>query len=1755
MNYTGGLVTNASDIFHLHGNISVACGASLTINESYSLLFDDGVFLRVNGTLVAAGSPQERITFGSNSTHAPGAWRGIMFDTGGGTSYLNHTTIYNAETPIYCNNSRLELHGVTVNHSSEAGIALFNASSLLADNVSITNCTHGISAVGNGDTGWAVEMNDTVITNISKNAIAVQGDSKGSLILKNASMVRCQSAINIRDIPRPVISRVDITDVPQNPLSVENASGLTVDDLTMDNCSSGIVLTLCNDTVLDNITINGSGPAVTIRSSLNVSLCEIVITNGSSGVKLENCSETLIAGLTVSGGTGCGLSLSGGNNLSMTGLDLDAGDCGFHVDNVTGVLLTEAAVDSVTGDGIDIGDSLNVSLSDVSVTGAQGDGIEVVRSSFVSWSGVTLDGCGVGLNVTDVQWVNVSGAGLLCTGNSEVYYKLTNVGKTNVADLDATNAGGIGFWLEKVARGWFRNVTLSTPGKEPIVIKSRYHDDSRVYVNESSFSTFKGGVKVIGNRTVATQLRITNSTFENYGLEYINVSHSDVILLNSTFVKDHIVMDQSRVRIEYFLSVTVFNITGVNLSNPSVKVEDRNGSGYEQWFYGESGNIMRWMNVTFVDMNGSGQNESNYPLNVTVMMGGYTAPSQELSTLTNSELVFHMNDTSPPDTMLTVDGSNYTDTKNNLFITDISAINLSAEDWQGCGVKLTKYRLRWEGNDSPIWMNYTTPFRPGDQNGEGNYTLDYYSIDYENNTEPERNQSIVVDASAPDFIEIEIIDGYRGNLSDVLNISRRTIFILNFNDTSGIDHYWLSVDGNYTEWVDFIINIPDEYDREGGYNISFGAVDNLGHNVTGIEFSVILDTEEPRINETITDYIIIEEEGIDYLFVSRSTNITLKATDNYSGVKRLFYEIDWVERDYNGTIECRNLGEGQHQLRIGAEDNLGNSNWAVLTRPSVLHLDVTAPTVTLILSGENHVLTGTEDVYVRKSTVFRLSAEDISGNRKQCGTEGIWYSLDGNFHWADSGHFSDLAEGEHFFRYGAIDKLGNNRTQDGVTLIVTESSPSPPIVILSTNRTRYEHVLVSGKAPIDSTVNITVNFDFNDSFMATPDETGNFSVYILLEPGENTVSGYTRDFFGRYSVPSAPLTVYLDEQKPSVVRTVPERNSTDVPVDTSILIYLTEPVRTDCLSMDLTYYDEDALSWEMVEGNLIYREWSLLVTFVPGTLLRYETDYRIELQLMDHAQNYQGVRLYSGDKPTFTTEKTVHDYNQKEFKDGGLRYDVEYNKLGDSMDRYDLFRFIRDVEFTARYPPPRDNLTPANSYFNLTFNDDFIWVKLTLTYVISELEKYYNNTELWDYRNLSFYELRDGVWSRLDTTRLTRSHTIQYFCNNPGDKVITMGVFATSFDWDRDKVPNDRDEFPRDVQEWMDSDGDGVGDNSDPYPENPVFRADDDDDEIPNEWEYLFGLQPFDDRDGEADLDGDGLSNLDEFLNGTLPNHWDTDGDGMPDGWEVEYGLDPLNATDADGDLDDDGKSNLDEYTRGTHPGKEEIGNSVESGEEPGSPLVLIIVVVTILALLALLGYYFHRKRKKEGKGDEEVYFDLEDLGSADYPGEMEWGDTAEPIEVFDMDYFDDELGLKTISFEDIDRELDRSYLHRELNFDRYENLIDDRDVLKVILLTCSNCGAEVEEDDDECKRCKYTFEGEPELEDGLDEEEARELGDNLNIYNCSKCGEVVRVGDDSCEGCGAVFLEENESQCSRCNRVVKSDADECPHCKAVFEQ
>lgn len=86
----------------------------------------------------------------------------------------------------------------------------------------------------------------------------------------------------------------------------------------------------------------------------------------------------------------------------------------------------------------------------------------------------------------------------------------------------------------------------------------------------------------------------------------------------------------------------------------------------------------------------------------------------------------------------------------------------------------------------------------------------------------------------------------------------------------------------------------------------------------------------------------------------------------------------------------------------------------------------------------------------------------------------------------------------------------------------------------------------------------------------------------------------------------------------------------------------------------------------------------------------------------------------------------------------------------------------------------------------------------------------------------------------------------------------------------------------------------------------PLVILDADEDGLPDVFEDEFGLDKNDPNDADDDGDADGLSNLEEYENGTDPTDDDSDSDGLSDGDEVNVrGTDPNDDDSDDDDLKD----------------------------------------------------------------------------------------------------------------------------------------------------------------------------------------------------------------------------------------------------------
>jgi hypothetical protein len=145
------------------------------------------------------------------------------------------------------------------------------------------------------------------------------------------------------------------------------------------------------------------------------------------------------------------------------------------------------------------------------------------------------------------------------------------------------------------------------------------------------------------------------------------------------------------------------------------------------------------------------------------------------------------------------------------------------------------------------------------------------------------------------------------------------------------------------------------------------------------------------------------------------------------------------------------------------------------------------------------------------------------------------------------------------------------------------------------------------------------------------------------------------------------------------------------------------------------------------------------------------------------------------------------------------------------------------------------------------------------------------------------------------------------FPNDPTETVDTDGDGTgdnADTDDDNDGTPDSTDAFPQDPNETTDTDGDGVGDNADPDDDNDgvadVDEPDNDGDGIPDD------TDPDDDNDGTPDSEDDDPTDSsiqtdtdDDGIDDSIDT--DDDGDGVPDTTDA-FPLNPAESVDTDGD-------------------------------------------------------------------------------------------------------------------------------------------------------------------------------------------------------------------------------------------------------------
>ncbi len=327
---------------------------------------------------------------------------------------------------------------------------------------------------------------------------------------------------------------------------------------------------------------------------------------------------------------------------------------------------------------------------------------------------------------------------------------------------------------------------------------------------------------------------------------------------------------------------------------------------------------------------------------------------------------------------------------------------------------------------------------------------------------------------------------------------------------------------------------------------------------------------------------------------------------------------------------------------------------------------------------------------------------------------------------------------------------------------------------------------------------------------------------------------------------------------------------------------------------------------EALFSTLEYHQNDTMVTLTPMEDLLYDMEYRIALD--EGVEDMDGIILsWRSLGWTVTTRKQAFS---------GLDTDPSNEEEGVLLDADIHLWFGIGLEMeTFEYELSMRGGPGGGVLSNISYEEELDWSDSGRRSVHITIDP-----DALEYGTGYLLEIGNGLLDHYGRTVLPQSFSLEFRTRSEPDT-------------DGDGVPDSRDRFPDDLYEWDDTDGDGIGDNADLFPLDG------------NEWE---------------DTDGDGKGNAADP---------DDDNDGMPDSWELEYGLDPLDPADFDQDPDDDGYTNLEEFRADTDP--QDKGSHPEEGQSEDRLLLIVLIALAIVGAAAVVVFLLSRKKGPQDLREE----------------------------------------------------------------------------------------------------------------------------------------------------------------------------------------
>ena len=229
--------------------------------------------------------------------------------------------------------------------------------------------------------------------------------------------------------------------------------------------------------------------------------------------------------------------------------------------------------------------------------------------------------------------------------------------------------------------------------------------------------------------------------------------------------------------------------------------------------------------------------------------------------------------------------------------------------------------------------------------------------------------------------------------------------------------------------------------------------DNINHHSQF--FEIYADGQTPKTSITLTGAPTFVSNGVTYY--GKNLNVSLKATDDLSGVKQIFTSTDNVNFAPYRSFEIGK--EGTYSLSYYSVDNVGNVE---TVKKKDFVVDFSAPVTKHIFESFFK-----DEIISKNSKISLTSIDNLSG------VEKILYRFDNEpekvYKQGTFIPFSHLSDGLHTLYYYAEDHVKNKETEKSISFFYDKSPPIMSTDVLGDKFIVNDKVYFSGRTKLKLT--------------------------------------------------------------------------------------------------------------------------------------------------------------------------------------------------------------------------------------------------------------------------------------------------------------------------------------------------------------------------------------------------------------------------------------------------------------------------------------------------------------------------------------------------------------------------------------------------------------------------------------------------------------------------------------------------------------